>query len=111
MKSAALVVAFVLAAPTLIDSRAEQAAVSRQAVPVAAVDAVLDAFRTHQLVGIGDAHQNEQVHAFRLKLLRDPRFATVVDDIVVEWGNSLYQADIDRYVSGESVPERSMRRV
>jgi hypothetical protein len=44
-------------------------------------------------------------------LVRDPRFAEVVNDIVVECGNAFYQDLIDRFVRGESVPESSLRQV
>ena len=35
---------------------------------------------------------------FRLALIRDPRFATVVNDIVVESGSARYQETIDRFM-------------
>jgi len=48
----------------------------RPAVPVEPITAIIDAFRMHDVVALGEgAHNNEQSHAFRLKLLRDPRFA------------------------------------
>ena len=62
---------------------ARQGAAPRPAAAVEAITGILDALRSHQLVALGDAHANEQVHAVRLALIRDPRFAAVVDDIVV----------------------------
>jgi hypothetical protein len=81
------------------------------AVPVNAIEGILDTFKTHQIVALSDAHGNEQAHAFLLSLVRDPRFASAVDDIVVEFGNSRYQDVIDRFVSGQDVPYESLRRV
>jgi hypothetical protein len=51
------------------------------------------------------AHANEQGHAFRLSLIRDPRFRETVDDIVVEFGNARYQNLMDRFIRGEDVPD------
>jgi hypothetical protein len=57
------------------------------------------------------AHGNEQGHSFRLSLIRDSRFAGIVDDIVVECGNARYQDLMDRFVRGEDVPGASLRAV
>jgi hypothetical protein len=84
----------------------------KPAVPLDPISAILDAFRTHQVVALGEGnHGNEQGHAFRLSLIRDPRFTAVVRDIVVEFGNSKYQDVMDRFVRGEEVPEETIRRV
>jgi hypothetical protein len=80
-------------------------------VPVDPIEAILEAFTSHDLVALNELHMSEQAHAFRVSLIRDPRFAAVVDDIVVEFGNSLYQDVIDRYVTGEDVPYDELRRV
>ena len=64
---------------------------ARPAVALEPISAILDAFKTHQIVALGEgAHGNEQGHAFRLSLIRDPRFAAIVNDIVVESGNAIY---------------------
>jgi hypothetical protein len=85
---------------------------SRPAVPVEPIAAILDAFRSHRIVALGEGrHGNEQGHAFRLSLIRDPRFAATVNDIVVECGNARYQETMDRFVRGENVPYESLRLV
>ena len=82
------------------------------AKPLEPVAAILEAFQTHQVVALGEGlHGNEQGHAFRLALVRDSRFPTVVDDIVVEFGNARYQPLMDRFISGEDIPDRELRRV
>ena len=81
------------------------------AVPVEPIAAILAAFERHAIVAIGDPHGNEQAHEFRLALVRDPRFAETVDDIVVEWGNALYQDVADRFVDGGDVSEAELRQV
>ena len=83
----------------------------KPAVPVEPVAAILDAFKTHNVVAIDEgAHGNEQGHAFRLTLIRDPRFPTLVNDIVVESGNARYQETVDRFIRGEDVPLAQLRR-
>ncbi len=80
------------------------------AVPLNPVDAILDAFKTHSIVALSEGrHNNEQGHSFRLKLIRDPRFPTLVNDIVVESGTARYQDVMDRFIRGESVPDRELR--
>ncbi|HEU4719783.1 MAG TPA: hypothetical protein VFS59_00355 [Gemmatimonadaceae bacterium] len=81
------------------------------ATPVPAVDGILDAFATHRIVALPDAHGRERLHAFLLALIRDPRFVRTVDDVLVEFGNSRYQEIADRWVRGEAVPEASLRLV
>jgi len=91
-----------------------QAPTSLQAQPAAPldpIDAIIEACRSHQVVALGEAHDNEQEQAVRLALLRDPRFGRCVNDIVVEFGNALYQDTIDRFVRGEEVPQQTLRRV
>jgi erythromycin esterase-like protein len=84
----------------------------KAAVPANAIDAVIDAFRTHRVVALGEGpHGNEQGHAFRLALIRDPRFAATVNDIVVEFGSARYQDVMDRFVNGDDVPRDTLRHV
>jgi hypothetical protein len=60
---------------------------------------------------LGEDHGNEQGHAFRMRLLGDPRFATTVNDILVEFGNARYQELMDRFIRGEEVGHQALRRV
>jgi hypothetical protein len=87
-----------------------QPAASRPAaVPVEPIAAILDAFRSHELVALPDAHGNRQAHAFLLSLIRDPRFPPTVNDLVVTIGNARYQDLMDRFVRGDDVPYESLR--
>ena len=80
------------------------------AVPLDPIDAILEAFQSHQIVALGEgAHNNLQGHAFRLDLIRDRRFPSAVNDIVVESGSAKYQDVIDRFVRGETVPANAVR--
>jgi hypothetical protein len=82
------------------------------ATPIEPIGAIVDAFRSHNIVAFDEGdHGNEQGHAFRLSLIRDSRFAAVVDDIVVEFGNALYQDVMDRFVRGDAVADAELRKV
>lgn len=74
-------------------------------------DAVLEAFKTHRLVGLGEAHDMQDHHDALTLLLTDPRLPGVVDDVVVEFGNALYQPVIDRFISGQPVANADLRPV
>lgn len=48
-----------------------QSAELKPAVPLDPVEGILAAFKTHQVVALGEGdHNNEQGHAFRLSLIR-----------------------------------------
>lgn len=76
-----------------------------------ALDGIFEAFETHPLVGIGDSHGYAQEEAFYAEIIRDPRFAQEVGNVVVEFGAAGRQDVIDRYVAGEDVPYRELRTV
>jgi len=80
-------------------------------IPKPAVEAILGEFATHSLVAIAEAHRNQQVHDFIVTLVSDPRFAQVVDDVVVEFGTARHQDIIDRYIAGDNVPIEELRLV
>lgn len=79
--------------------------------PSEPIAGILQAFKTRQIVGIPDPHRNTATHAFLLSLIRDPRFPTVVNDVVVECGNALHQDVADRFVRGDDVPYETLRRI
>lgn len=76
-----------------------------------AIDGVLDLFRQKSVVAIGDDHGLAQEEAFYIALIRDPRFAEEVGNVVVEFGGAASQDIIDRYVNGADVPLTELRRV
>ena len=83
----------------------------RPAVPVDPASAIVEAFRDHRIVAIGDAHGDQQGEAFQLGLIRDPRITAVVSDILIETGNSRGQDVVDRFVRGEDVPREALQAV
>lgn len=77
-----------------------------------ATSAVLAAFDGHQIVGgFSAGHGNKETDDFLLDLIRDPRLPAVVDDIVIECGNSLYQDVLDRYIAGDDVLVQDVQHV
>jgi hypothetical protein len=103
---------FVVICFGLLSTRTLLGQAPQRATPVEPVSAIVSAFKTHQIVALGEGpHRNEQGHRFRLSLLRDARFATTVQDLVVEWGNSRYQDVMDRFTRGEDISDSTLRRV
>jgi hypothetical protein len=78
--------------------------------PANPVTAILDAFRTHDLVTLTNPHGNVQVQAFLLSLIRDGRFPLAVNDIVIETASARYQDAVDRFVRGDDVPYDVLRK-
>lgn len=75
-------------------------------------EAVLAAFRTSRLLGLAEEHQLQEHHDLLQTLISDPRLPGVVDDIVVEFGNALYQDTIDAFVlDGQPVSDADLRLV
>jgi uncharacterized iron-regulated protein len=72
--------------------------------PQNATAAILEAFDTHDVVALGEMHGNKQLYEWLRSLVTTSAFADRVDDIVMEFGNSLYQRSVDRYVGGQDVP-------
>jgi hypothetical protein len=83
----------------------------RPAVAVEPIGTIIEAFADHRVIAMDEGmHGNLEGHRFRLSLIRDPRFAETVNDIVVESGNSRYQAVMDRFIDGEDVDYDELRR-
>jgi len=78
--------------------------------PHNATAAVVRAFDTHNIVLFGEAHGCKQEYEWLAQLVGSPEFASRVDDIVVELGNSLYQKAVDNYIAGAEVPFEQVER-
>jgi hypothetical protein len=76
-----------------------------------AIDGVFDLFNQKPVVALSDAHGVAQEEVFYSALVRDPRFAEQIGNVVVEFGGSAAQGTIDRYVNGEDVPLTELRHV
>jgi hypothetical protein len=76
-----------------------------------AADGIFAAFKKYPLVGLGDAHGLAEEGEFYGQLIRDPRFAAEVGNVVFEVASSSHQATLDRYLNGEDVPRAELRKV
>ncbi len=84
---------------------------TRPATPLDPTAAILEAFRQYPVVCLGGAHGDRLGEAFQLALIQDPRLPAVVQDIVLETGNSRYQPLVDRFVNGETVEQAALEQV
>ncbi len=74
---------------------------------------LMSAFSLYPIIGLGrvEGDGNQSEAEFLANLISTPRFGAVVNDIVIECGNSLYQSILDRYVDGEDVPQKQLQAV
>jgi hypothetical protein len=79
--------------------------------PSNAVEAIVKAFDTRSLVALSENHWLQEEADFIALLIRHPEFSIKVNDLVVEFGNALYQDVIDRYVAGKEVAPAELRQV
>lgn len=82
----------------------------RGAKPEPAISAMANLFRSHDIVMFGETHGNKQEYEWLCALVKTRAFAHRVDDIVVEVGNSLYQKTVDRYITGEDIPQMQIEK-
>lgn len=82
-----------------------------EAVVVPAEDGIFAAFEKHPLVGLGDQHDQANELAFYGRLVRDPRFAATVGNVVAEFGASQHQDILDTYLDGGDVPYSELSKV
>lgn len=79
-------------------------------MPIDPIDGIFEAFSSSDIVALGEGpHRNEQAHKIRVELIRDPRFAGILNDIVVEFGSGRYQSVMDRFIAGEDVAYSDLR--
>ncbi len=71
--------------------------------PVPALDWILDIAHRFPIVALGEAHDCLTQHEFIRDLIRHPYVPEAFDHIVIEFGNALHQAVLDRYIAGEEV--------
>jgi hypothetical protein len=110
MKTTATII-FILTISVSVTLRSHaQSAVAAPDVK-AAIDGVLGLFQQRPVVVLCDDHGLAEEEVFYSLLVRDPRFAATVGNVVVEFGGEAYQGTIDRYVAGEDVPIEELRRV
>lgn len=80
-------------------------------IPQPAISAILAAFDKYEVVAMPQGHGMQDLNDFIFSLIRNPAFSDKVNDIEVEFGNSLYQPMLDRYIAGENVPFTELQKV
>jgi hypothetical protein len=106
----ATTISFLLAISQLVAQQLGPAALPLPTV-TPANDGIFAAFQTHSLVALGDYHGLAQEEDFFAQLIRDPRFANDVGNVIVEFGDAAEQETIDRFVAGDEVTYEQLRRV
>jgi hypothetical protein len=79
--------------------------------PTDAIEGIVKAFDQFPIVALGEFHGLQEGTDFIARLIRSPDFSAKVNDIVVEFGNALFQDVIDRYVAGAKVPRAELQQV
>ena len=99
----------------LVSCPAANAQKPRDALPAPtvrpAIDGIFAGFHNHPLVAIGNHEDYAQEEDFYAALVRDPRFARQVGNVVVEFGSGAHQDIIDRYLDGGDVSFSDLRKV
>jgi hypothetical protein len=70
------------------------------------VNGILSAWASAEVVCLGEDHGRRHDSDLRLALVRHPKFATVVDVVVVEMANNAHQTLLDRFVLDGAVMSR-----
>jgi hypothetical protein len=74
-------------------------------------EGIFEAFKTRPIVAVGDSHGLTQEMDFYIDLIRDPRFAKEIGNVLVEFGDASQQDTINRYVNGEDVAYEQLIKV
>jgi hypothetical protein len=72
---------------------------------------LLSAFDHVDIVALEETRGNKADSELRLRLVRDPDFPFRVNSIIVEFGNSLHQEILDRYIDGQDVSQVEIEQV
>jgi hypothetical protein len=109
----AIFLVMMLAIPTTnrAQTQHETRLTSSEPVPEPAVPAILAAFDKYEIVAMPQGHGMQDLNDFIFSLIRNPAFSEKVNDIEVEFGNSLYQPILDRYIAGENVRFTEVQKV
>ncbi len=85
--------------------------VAQELTPSNPIDAINDAFSSHQLVMLGDIHGSVQDQRLLLDLIGSRRFSRLASAIVLEGANAQYQTLVDSYLSGDNVSVEELEPV
>jgi hypothetical protein len=75
-------------------------------------DQILSLYDQYDLVHLGERHWNLTDYNFRTSFVNYPKFAEIVDDIIIESGNYLYQDLLDDYILAlKDIPDEELCQV
>ena len=78
--------------------------------PLNAIQGIVNTFDRYPVVAIAETnHGLRQAGDFYISLVKDPRFAAKVNDIVIEFGSRNWQPVVDRYINGENVSQEELQ--
>jgi len=97
--------------PTTSKTENETESKSESIKSINAVDAIIDAYKEHQVVAIGDVHGLVEEREFIISLINTPQFYENVKTIVIETGNAKYQDVADDYVNGENIDINELQKI
>src|SRR5690242_7732695 len=82
-------------------------------VPTDAVDGIVKLFERYPVVALGEGmHYCREYGEFYTRLVRDPKFQAVVNDIVIEFASRHTQPILDRYLlECADVPQAELKQV
>jgi uncharacterized iron-regulated protein len=75
------------------------------------IQKVINIFKEKQIVAIGENHGRFKESEFRLQLIKHPEFSKIVDVVVVEFANPLYQNIINDYINCKDVEFNTLKKV
>ena len=85
----------------LVVTTSAQQEAAKPVVPLDPIATIVDAFQIHDIVAMSDAHGNEQNHAFRLQLIRDPKerqLRVVLGDPPIDWDGVRMRDEYQRWL-------------
>jgi Haem-binding uptake, Tiki superfamily, ChaN len=82
-----------------------------QPSPIDAVKGIVNAFKRHPIVIIGERHGLRQAGDFYIKLVQDRSFDETVRNIVIEFASRQNQPLLDKYVAGERLSIEQLRSI
>lgn len=71
---------------------------------------ILELYSAYPIVAIGEVHRSDLSHKWLKTLISEKNFPDKVDNIVVEFGASKYQAVMDDFVYGKQVPDSLFKK-
>lgn len=74
------------------------------------IESILESFDHSPIVALGERHSAREDSDFRIGMVQHPLFSRIVNDVVIEFGNALYQPVLDAYIAGDSVPIEQIRQ-